>query len=238
MDQALLDKIAKLKALADRAGTEAEAASAAAKVAELCERHNIDIGSVRLGVEETEATDGVEGEVGPKKPHTVYLANAVKMLFGVGSYVSYRFEPKVNRGGAVTGSQRITVRHFYGLKANVSGALLTYRYLVASVESLLTGWAREGNSLARGNGRAFRCGCASRILNIVKGQQAARPALSGESLAIVHLGNVLIQKHAKLLGLEITSGRNTKHNVDAFGAGWTAGARVDIHGARTNRMLN
>lgn len=238
MNEALLEKLGKLEALKERATTEAEAAAVAGKIAEICERHNIDIGSVRIAAEETDATEEVERGVGRMTIHHVYLANAVGKLMNVGHYNREGRESKVNKAGRVTGDRVCHDRVFFGLKANVAGAVVTYRYFLASVEALLSGWVRGGNALGRTGGKEFRAGCAGRILERVKEQVGVREKLlagSEEHLALVRVGSGLVKRHSDTLGLRMKNGPSVRRS-DAFSAGWVEGGRVDLQGAN-GRML-
>lgn len=236
----VLTKLAKLQALSERAGSEAEAANAAARVAEICARHNIDVGSVKIEEEEKEASERTDVVSGPRKAWTFYLADACNHLFGVKNYTSRGFVAKQDRSGRVVGSQPTTKMVFYGLRASVEGALLTYRYLLASVESLLAGWVSEGNRLSLGVGRSFRMGCSKRIFEMAyetSKQQTKIVEGNSESRAIVLIGNRLMEVHRKKMGLRSGGWISGASSGNAFGAGYSAGERVDIHGARTSKLL-
>ncbi len=217
----ILSRIRKLQALAERAGSEAEAANAASRVAELCQRWNLDIGAVKLSEEEKEATAKKQTTQGRLKAHSVWIANAVCELFDVGTYTE--------SGNTSLGLN--STRYFYGLKASVEGATISFLYLMATVEELLKGW--KG-----GNPRAWRIGCASRIQDRAKEEAGkGRKMLEGnaEAGAIMVLGSALIKAHAKKEGLRTANVRGA--SGDAYAAGREAGKRVDLHGARTGRML-
>jgi hypothetical protein len=57
------------------------------------------------------------------------------------------------------------------------------------------------------------------------------------STALIRLGSQLIHDHKKKLQLCSGSGSAGPANRSAYSAGYAAGGRVDIHGARTSRML-
>src|ERR1035441_7873849 len=83
----IIEKIRKLQALADRAGTEGEAAAAASRVAELCRKHHLDIGTAILSKEETEASESKKGTMSQAwSAHWNTLNKACEMLFNVGAY--------------------------------------------------------------------------------------------------------------------------------------------------------
>jgi hypothetical protein len=86
--------------------------------------------------------------------------------------------------------------------------------------------------------RSFRMGCANRIYNEVRKVIGVKQALlkSAESVALVRLENQLIKAHRDGLRLHSTS-YSSARSGDHYQAGYAAGGRVDIHGARTSRML-
>jgi Protein of unknown function (DUF2786) len=241
MNEQILEQIRKIHALSERAGTEAEAANAAARVAELCRKHNIDIGVALLEREETSASEARDLESGVLEAHTVTLANACHLLFDVESYSAAGYEP-VRENGTLVGQRRTSTRVFYGLKANVEAALITYQYLKASVEALLDGWVRTTpGPKGRSGYRAFRIGCARRIKAMAEQHVAGSKVLIPEteaSTAIVRLGNSLIARYAKEKQLRKTHLAGVRGNgMTAYAAGYAAGSRVDLHGARSSRML-
>lgn len=223
MENAVIDKIRKIQALADRAGTEAEAATAAAMVAALCEKHNLDIGVARVQAEETSATVGGfdHGAKGKYQPHWGTLAVAAAKMLDVGTY----------RDG-------MTIK-FFGLSASVEGAIATHRYLVESVEAMLSGWKRTGEYCgSAAECRAFKIGCATRIYEKVAALKAARVIPAGsDAAALMVVSSQLVERHQA--GLKLRAGARTRVGSggrDAYGAGYSAGARVDIHGAN-GRMI-
>lgn len=238
----ILEKIRKIHALAERAGTEAEAANAAQRVADLCRQHNLDIGVATLQEEETKATEALHAHKGGKwQAHWSYLALACDKLFDVAHYRGTEGRAIKNATGIVTGRETVSVLHFYGLKANVASAVVTYEYLLASVEAMLESHLIGSDLSGASDYHSFRIGCADRIddeaAKIVR-QAVAYIAPSEESTAVVRLGNQLIQAHYKERGLRRSgSSSSGAANRDAYSAGYAAGGRVDIHGARTSRML-
>ena len=232
IDQSVLATIRKIMKLRDGATSEGEAAACAARIADICLKHNLEIGSVQLEQDETEASEAEYLSTGVYQTHYVWLQSAVKGMFNVGSY---------SQGCA--GLPRKTRIVFYGLKTNVESANVTFEYLLASVEAMLQGWKNEGNK-GRGSAayRAFRIGCAERIdhraLHQVR-QQRSQVAGNTECAAIVLLGNKLIAAHEKRMNLRSRRCFGYSFaNSDAHGAGYAAGGRVDLHGARSSRMLS
>jgi hypothetical protein len=242
----IIEKIQKLQALADRAGTEHEAALAAQRVAEMCQRHNLDIGVATLIEEETEASEA--RYVLPSTHLHAYqskLAAACDLLFHT-YHCYHRGTLDIRRAG----KGRFFLRQvepgtklvFVGLKANVAAALETYRYLEASVESILDGHVRAGQPLkGRAAFRSFRIGVAHRIYKEALQARAAGEEHfeeNEESQAVVWLEHELIRRYVEQ-NVRGGRGRSRRGATDggAYRAGFDAGGKVDLHGARSSRML-
>ena len=232
MNEGILDKLRKLHALSKAAGTEAEAANAAARLQELLLKHNLEIGALELGQEE--GTEQAADRSCFRHDHHM-LARCCDVLFQVRSFQS-RFKGK-RRGRMI----------FVGLRANVEVACLTYAYLVESVEALLDGWKRlpkEGclfpdRSTADYN--AFRVGAASRIFDMALAHMRIIKE-RGTGAELIHLGNSVAQRMFEAHNVvnrvvNRDHGDVDKKRLDALQAGYEQGGRVDIHGARSNKML-
>jgi len=244
MNNAILDKIRKLQALADNAGTEHEAALAAQRVAELCRAHNLEIGAIALEQEEREATEIRYEHKGSYQSYWGMLATACGDLFGVGLYRSKAAHISRDMFGQIKAAKDTPVIVFYGLRASVESARVTYQYFVASTEAMLEGYIRGGARPGVSQMRDFRIGCAARICEeskkvaaAARAQLAAAPAeVQQQTAALVRLENNLVRAHAAKLHLR--AGRSVRASGgDAYRAGYAAGGRVDLHGARSSRML-
>lgn len=240
MDQPILDKIRKLHALAENAGTEHEAALAASRVADLCRQHNLDIGVATLIEEEKEATEAIHEHEGHRwQAHWTYLSNACDKLFDVASYRASAGKAVKDSRGVIVGQKNVAHLRFYGLKANVQSAVVTYEYLLASTEAMLESEIGKG-LFGASDYRSFRLGCAHRIFDEARKVAQASVALipqTDDSTALIRLGSQLIHDHKKKLHLRSGGGSAGPANRSAYSAGYAAGGRVDIHGARTSRML-
>lgn len=228
----IIDKIRKLQALAERAGTEAEAANAAARVRELLEKHNLDMGAIQL-----EAEPGTEKHVvldGVRRGHLNILMRACCDLFDCEGFWLH------------TGRTRRWTAAFVGLEANVETACLTFAWLIDSVESLLDGWKREkpllegflfaAKPVKRTDYDAFRNGCSIRIHEMAQAQKRAAHV----SMELVHVGNAVARRMLdgmKFQGKYDPTIKPKKDAQAAFRDGYRAGERVNLHGARENRML-
>lgn len=238
VQQDIIAKIQKLQALADNAGTEFEAALAAQRVADMCRKHNLDIGVARLEREESEASEATHTSNSSKwEAHWTYIAAACEKLFGVGVYKGRSHAVVKNMHGMITGTRTQSFTTFYGLKSSIAAANVTYEYLLASVEAMLEGWINTGHY---GDRRSFRIGCAKRVFDeCAKIHTASRNLIADniESMALVRLEGALLAKFKTAKRLRSNGRASGASNRDAYGAGYAAGARIDPHGARSSRML-
>jgi hypothetical protein len=229
-------KVKKLLALAERAGTEAEAFVAAARAQELIERYNLSVST-----EELEGEKGVERDSGcgsaRMSPHIAILGRAACKLFDCAFFYHSAIvdapEPRYRY------SYRRTLR-FVGLVQNVECCVLTFNYLVASVESLLKGTLNARDRWTRSDYRAYRLGCAQRILSMAKDMKEQRVEIGGEHVkALVRIGQDLATQYIKDLKLGGVHHTNEHHGYsdEAYTKGYEDAERIDIHGAGTSRML-
>lgn len=165
--EAILEKIAKLFALAAKAGTPEEAASAAAKANELMTTYNLSLGEV-------ERTSGVKAGKREKSEvsggfyqYQRYLYQVVAELnfchyFCVDEYV--RFDvPRMYRGRP-TWSRRVSKHKLIGRMANVAATKAMASYLEAAVtrlakKRLTNSWGAVDHRQLGGNwGISFKTG--------------------------------------------------------------------------------
>lgn len=217
----IIDKIRKLQALAGNAGTEHEAAAAAEAVARLCREHNLEIGVAALEAEETKASER-QHNGGRFQPHWTYLAKAVEKLIGVGSYRTIN-------------ADKSSTMVFFGLSANVQAALLTYRYLLGSVEALYGGWRRTTGETDK---RSYCIGAGARIYHTVCAiEESKNTQTDAQSTALVRLENRIIADHLAGLSTRKAPRIHGPKDGSAYYDGYADGASVDVHGAN-NRMLS
>lgn len=230
----IIDKLRKLQALSERAGTEQEAALASMRIRELLDKHNLDIGVLELQQEE-----GIEAPAGQKKrkvpEHWPILAHATKETCDVDFFT---------RGNDRSGWQFC----FVGLKANVQTATVMFAYLIDSVEDLLDTWKHEPDSLfgrifreySKKDYRAFRLGVAKRIYEEIMLQklQSERQA-TPQSQELVHVGTAIAKRMMDSMTFENVAHYNTKVNRTealSYQAGYSRGDQVDPHGAGEKRI--
>jgi hypothetical protein len=232
----ITEKVKKLLALAERGGTEAEAFVAAARAQELIERYNLTVST-----EDLEGEKGVERDSGcgsaRMSPHIAILGRAACRLFDCAFYYHSAIvdvqEPRYRY------SHRRTLR-FVGLAQNVECCVLTFNYLVASVEALLKGTLNVSDSWTRSDYRAYRLGCSQRILSMAKEVKRQRVEIGGEQVeALVRIGRDVATQYIIELKLGGVHHTNEHHGYsdEAYTRGYEDGERIDIHGAGTSRML-
>jgi len=229
----IIEKIRKLQALAERAGTEAEAANAAERVRELLLKHNLEIGSIALE-QEKGSDESTDDDLCRVQGHHLDIAFACDELFDVKNYMVSR---------RVAYRRRLVRFHFVGLSANVKAACLTFSYLCASVESLLAGWKRDfdGEFWERASAyRSFRIGVTRRIKEMASEHKRQSQEHNPATAEIVRVANALAWRMYS--GIKF-SGRTRggfawPSDQGAYASGYAEGGRIDIHGARRNRMLS
>jgi len=239
----IVEKIRKLQALAERAGTQEEAALAAARVQELLFRHNLDLGETLL----REDPGGIAqaGKCVANVPaYAGFLAEACEVLFDVRSLLQKsRYDGNTSHTGicwAVDYGLRVA---FIGLRANVQAACVTYEYLIESIEALLRGAKSQGLVHGTGSWQAFRRGAAVGILGIVHQQKQHVVDHAGYA-QIVHVGRAVANRLYSQLKLgrprrlrdDLGFGRSAGA-LDAYDEGLAQSSRIDIHGARSGRMI-
>jgi hypothetical protein len=223
----IIDKIRKLQALANGATTEAEAALAASRVQELLAKHNLDLGLVALN-EDPGIRQTTEREWRRAPEYISILASTCDVLFDV---LHYRQGSKFGRAYV-----------FVGLKANVEAACLTFEYLIDSVESLARGAKQNKAVYGADQFLAFKIGAADSIKQIARLQKTQTIADNPGYSELVHIGNTTSRRlydDTKFSGPPLQIGNNwgsSRFNA-GYQEGYEQGSRVDLHGARTNRML-
>jgi hypothetical protein len=227
MDEVIVQKIRKLHALAESPGNEAEAALAASRVQALLAKHNLDLGEVVLK-EDPGATLEV-GKAWLRIPgHAVEIARACTSMFDVLFYF---------HGGRRIGRRFV----FVGLKANVEAAAVTHEYLMESVAALARGAKAQGLVYGVDELMAFRLGAATRIHQLAREQKSQTLATNPEYGQLVHIGNEVA--HNMYAAIKFRgrgrggSGGWLSLGSRAYSYGYDQGKRVDLAGARTNRML-
>jgi len=218
----IADKVRKLLALSNGAGTEHEAATAAAAARDLVERHNLDMGV--LSQPEPEAAAAGTDTFRRMPMHYALLITACEYLFDVLSFRQLALD-----------SSGVSCFYFVGLPASVEAAVLTFHYLRDSVESLLKG--RGAAIWGRSQARGYRMGVALRLAQRAQEHKENREAQGGDTAALIVVGNRVAREAMAKLGLTRKLKVNFKADKSAATLGYMDGGRVDLHGARESRMI-
>jgi hypothetical protein len=225
----ILERVAKLFALTE-SPNENEAAAALARANQLLEKYNLTRGVVENSEQQT-AEKGLTDSLGANVQKYRYtLAEATAQLHDVQWY-----RQQLRRAGSRAAYDKHIV--FVGLPANVSTALTTYPYLLASTEAFYRSVCQEAGG---GSARDYKQGFADRIRQRVA--QLKREALDNPGVAaLVHVGNQVARNAMRIEGLFFGRGFSCENDGirdnDAYQRGYNDGARVDLHGAHTNRLL-
>jgi hypothetical protein len=127
---------------------------------------------------------------------------------------------------------------FVGLPANVSTSLTTYPYLLATAKAFYRSVRPEGSG---SSALDYKQGFADRIRQRVA--QLKREALDDPGVAaLVCVGNQVARNAMRIEGFFFGRGfcweNDGVRDNEAYQGGYRDGARVDLYGAQTNRMLN
>jgi hypothetical protein len=227
----VLERIAKLFALTE-SPNENEAAAALAKANQLLEKYNLTRGVVEDSGQQ-KAEKGITDSLGANvQPYKYILARATARLHDVELYI-HRSLRDANGWRLAYDKHAV----FVGLPANVATALATYSYLTATAEAFWRSMRREHSG---GSARNYKQGFAVRIAQRVTEHKRSAWEHSGAA-ELIRIGTEVAREAMRVehlfLGGSYSAGRGVGDS-EAYRRGYQDGARVDIHGARTNRMLD
>lgn len=162
----VLDRVRKLLALADNAGSEAEAANAAGNAAKLMEEYQLSEALVRLDEPAKKAEPILKGELlenarQPYKYNRVAWKEAIARAVASDLGVKMYFNTSNDHGRSI--SEVVGM----GRESAIQAWRYTYQYLCRAVEEMCEasrereGYMDKGSSKAWNN--AFRVACASRL---------------------------------------------------------------------------
>jgi hypothetical protein len=222
----VIDRIKKLLALAERNTTnEHEAAQAASRADELVQKHNLSI-HVLDNPDQQKAEKRSSESLGIRvAPYKYILSDAVDCQHDVNSYRTQNQD-----------RQKYLV--FLGLPANVEAAVLTLAYWCGAVEASFRAARRRTSPDL--NAHDYKLGFAENILARVRSAKRSA-ALDPSIAALIHIGNDVARRaldaESCLFGGGFTYSRHAR-NQETYERGYQDGARVDLHGARTSRLLD
>jgi len=225
--KAVIHRVKKLLALAERETTnEHEAAQAAGRADQLIQKHNLSM-HVLEDPDQQKAEKRRGESLGCRvAPHKYILAKAVDCQHDVEHY-------------RTTDWDRNRYLVFLGLPANVEAAVLTHAFWCSMADASYRA-ARRGNGSAL-NAHDYKQGFAENILARVR---AARRAAAEEPsiAALIRIGSDLARRALDAERILFAGGGFSYsvkiQNQEAYARGYADGSRVDLHGARTSRMLD
>jgi hypothetical protein len=224
--KAVMDRVKKLLALAERQTTnEHEAAQAAARAAELIQKHNLSMRVVD-DPDQQKAEKRKSESLGSRvPPHKYILAAAVNCQHDVEHY----------RAADWDGNKYLV---FLGLSANVEAAVLTHAYWCSTADAMYRAARRANGSDL--NAHDYKQGLAKNILSRVRAPRRAAgqdPSVA----ALIHIGSAVAERAMDAEQVLFSGGFSYSDQVRdsrAYERGYADGSRVDLHGARTSRMLD
>lgn len=158
----LIDKLRKLLALADptRGATEAEAASAMAKVQSLLAEHNLSLSDLETGPSGPRIKEDKELRT-DSRPWRRALAISVARLYFCDHFYSFHKEFTAKRS---CGYIRYDVHHFIGEEHNVLVAKIMFLYLIGAISALATSGSMKLEPKARTPYvTSFQHSCSARL---------------------------------------------------------------------------
>jgi hypothetical protein len=218
----LVQRIRGLRAkTVDQGCTEPEAMAAAAKVAELLDRHGLTLNELDL---RRQTCEGVGVDTGRKRRGPIDGC-----MNKIGTFFDCRVWSEVSGDG--------TIRYvFFGLPGDVDGALYLHDLVTQAFETetyaFQNGPIYRASTERRTATNSFQIGLANGIrtkLEALRAERdAARRASSGRDL--VPVKQSILQEELEKLGLNFVSRsapRLRRASLDAYGAGQEAGARFE-----------
>jgi len=234
----IIAKLRKLVALKERAGTEAEAANAADKIADLLAKHNLEMG-VLENVDEQKGTEGTPDVqfTSVLQAYDIALASAVCEMMDTLFFIKTTFV-RLKKVKAIV---------FVGLPANVEASKETFRYFQDSCLHMLDSRWRRGHVKGLNACRSYRIGISARILQICQAVKAARVArmkqpdqVEGQQCtALILVGNAVAKQYMDEV-VKPNGVHRANYQVgsrDAYRMGFADGKEVDVHGTQKGKML-
>jgi hypothetical protein len=234
----ILERIGKLFALGE-SPNENEAAAALALADRLLEKYNLTRGVLEDSARQR-AEKGMTDSLGANVPAYKYtLVEATAHLHNVEWYRSCARRR--------TDANAVDLRYrwafdkyivFVGLPANVATALATYSYLAATAEAFCRSIGRDTGGI---NARDYKQGFADRIRARVSEYKRTAQDVPGFA-DLMRIGNQVARNAMRVESLFFGGGSfriaGGAREGTAYQRGYADGARVDLHGAHTSRMLD
>ena len=221
----LISKIQKLSQLTIAAGaTEAEAALAAAKIAELMLAHNINESELSVRREATQCAFGEYSEFGSRGRDWMYCARTIGQVMDCKAYCS-----SGNDGLFDT----ISVK-FFGFPADVAAAVALLGVVAGAMdfecEKFMKG---PGKGQGTSGAHSFRLGMANRLNDRIRQLKVIPPGS-----ALIVLKRDLVNAEWEKQGIRLGRGSSTTiKNSAAYSAGKSAGDRVDLGSKKVGQTM-
>jgi hypothetical protein len=216
--KAILEKAAKIKALADRAGTPEEAANAAAKLQAMMLRYNLTEQAVEENLNDNEDKYVKEGfELNENRNHKGWAASLYYQIAKANQCESL-FYP---------GTARMSI---VGRKHNIEMVNYLYGYLSQKIKSLAENAARGSSSPGRYR-RAFCLGAVSTVGKRLRDEvnNVVKEEASYGALMVVE--KQLVEKEFKKHFPRTRKGGSSSiGNGDAYAEGRAAGRNISLRG--------
>lgn len=222
VDQSIIDKLQKIKALADRAGTPEEAAAAAGKLQALLMKHNLTLEAIGAPRTTADRAAGYVNEVFTLKYQdgwrrlllqTVANVNLCKMLYVSGSRQTY----------------------LVGEPHNVEAVKMTFEYLDTTIVRLSSrSWTTEGKYHGVGETKwknNFRGGAADVVRRRLREQAEAQRADDSQVNALVVVTDAALAEATTRFHPSTTSGRQLAYTSvsSAYHSGKRAGETISLN---------
>lgn len=217
--QKVMQKVVQLRALAARAGTQAEAETAAAQAESLIAKYQIDEASIV-------SSDVAE----PIEQHDPLWSGKLNETWR-GSLCAGLSK---DHGCAVVAckDKQTTVYHIAGRRSDVEIVRYMFVWLTVEIERLAQ---REKG---RADKTAFRCGAVTGVLRAMRATRAeevkAAPAGAGAAIVLSNRSDESMSILQKSLGGRFGSSRTSRVAADAFQRGLSAGAGISNRSALTS----
>lgn len=216
-------RIVKLSKMTTENGcSEAEAMTAAAKIAAILDEHGMTEAEIKSFSREESGNKMETADFGNKKKlHEVqYCVNGIAKFFDVKVWAS-------------TTRENRTIR-FFGFPGDVAAAIALTETLVYAMESDFDRFMASKNNYFDGvHGKTLRknfmLGFAHRVTERLRELKVERnPVTTGTALVV--LKNQVVETEAAKLNLNLKAGsaNRTTGNTAAYAAGMTAGGRVNL----------
>lgn len=247
----IIDRVRKLLALADNAGSEAEAANAAAQARKMMEEYSLEEALVRLDEPSKPAEKILKNEL-LENARTPYQSNRTGWKEVLSRAVAEDLGVKMYYWSKHNGSRRCTEMMGMGRESAIQAWRYTYQYLCRAVEDMCKEACAEDDARSgKAWTNAFKVACASRIavrlFEAKKAKQVDAKAAVAEAMPNItpeqrELALTVVEKDAaevereyddfsKDFGKSIRSVGQVS-SADGYNAGRQAGDKISLGGGR------